>query len=93
MRRKFSHATKPAPPSSESDDAAPHVVEGERSMAPGIQTHASLEDDQLDQEETELRASLQSRSVREQFRQSFEDLRAGRTTPLEVFLRQLKRET
>lgn len=62
-------------------------------MAPGIQTHASLEDDQLDQEETELRASLQSRSVREQFRQSFEDLRAGRTTPLEVFLRQLKRET
>lgn len=59
-------------------------------MAPGIQRRASLEEEQVDEAEVDLRASLSSRSIREQFRRSFEDIRAGRTVPLAQFLRRLK---
>lgn len=46
-----------------------------------------------DEEEMEIGRSLRSREVREQFERSFEDLRAGRTTPLAKYLRNLDEES
>lgn len=59
-------------------------------MAPRIQRQMRLEDEQIDQPEADLLTSLRSRSIREQFQRSFEDIRAGRTMPLAQFLRRLK---
>jgi prevent-host-death family protein len=42
-----------------------------------------------DEEEMEIGRSLRSPEVREQFRRSFEDLRAGRTVPLSSYLREV----